>query len=429
MINQNLKVTRFTSVLVAAVSLIMILAIKAFGLNLHTDNNLYFIGWFFLLITSLAFYLPIEILRKKHSRDILIIKRMIGSLYPLILIYGAMWMSFVSGKVPANNMTMFMFALIFVGVSWIYTQRGAVLVSMLTITGIVLGLLFFGVNEIPFIKNVIASTLITIGFFLVSRLLYSYHVSHFVQLRIIEENNREITQMAKLKTEMLGIVAHDLRSPINSVTALVGLAKEDNATTEERQEYFNMILEACEESQGIIRDLISIVKGDSAQGLKLQEINANIFLSQIQQHWAHKLPAKKKLLLTLPETIVEMTIDEEKMLRVFDNLIGNAIKFTEDDGTIHIQLNKQNNDAIRISIADDGIGVPDEIKPYLFERFSKAGRLGLKGEKSHGLGLNICKQIVEQHNGKIDVVSKEGEGTTFIITLPEDAMPILDDIS
>ena len=71
-----------------------------------------------------------------------------------------------------------------------------------------------------------------------------------------------------------------------------------------------------------------------------------------------------------------------------------------------------------ITVTDNGIGIPEDIKPYLFDRFSKAGRLGLKGEKSHGLGLNICKLIIEQHGGTIAVDSEVGRGTRFTISLP-----------
>src|SRR5206468_399238 len=110
----------------------------------------------------------------------------------------------------------------------------------------------------------------------------------------------------------------------------------------------------------------------------------NDLLESIKQNWAHRLPEDRTLLLTLCKKNVYAFIDTVKIQRVVDNLVSNAIKFTDEDGIIQIQLKDNNNSRIRISILDDGVGIPESLQPFLFDRFSKAGRLGLKGEKSHG---------------------------------------------
>lgn len=329
-----------------------------------------------------------------------------------------MWLSFANGRSPANNMTLFMFALVFVSIVWLFSITSAIIISSMTFIALSAGLNYFVQDPGTLVMNHIAGIIILTGFYFISRVVYSYHANYFVQLKLIERNNHEITKMAQLKTEMLGIVAHDLRSPINSVTALVELSKTTNATGEERAQYDNMILEACDEARNIIRDLILIVKGESSQGLQIKDVNLNLLLSQVQQHWAHQVPDDKKILLTIPEHIVNAPVDEDKLIRVFDNLIGNAIKFTEEGTSIHLSLSSSDEDYATITVADEGIGIPESIQPFLFDRFSKAGRLGLKGEKSHGLGLNICKQIVEQHGGKIHLESHVGVGTKFHISLP-----------
>lgn len=329
-----------------------------------------------------------------------------------------MWMSFISGSSPADNMTMFMFGLLFVAVSWLFSMKSALTISAITFAGLSLGLNFFVQDTESIIVNHFSGIIIIIGFYFISRMLYSYHANYFIQLKQIERNNHEITKMAQLKTEMLGIVAHDLRSPLNSITALVELSKVDETSTSERNQYTDMILEACNDARNIIKDLILIVKGESTQGLQLKEVNLNLMLSQVQQQWGHQVKDDKKLLLTVPENIITAWVDQDKIVRVFDNLIGNAIKFTEDGGTIHLLLQQKDSDHAIVTISDSGIGIPEHLQPYLFDRFSKAGRLGLKGEKSHGLGLNICKQIIEQHEGKIHLESKVNEGTKFHIKLP-----------
>ncbi|MCB0698159.1 MAG: HAMP domain-containing histidine kinase, partial [Chitinophagaceae bacterium] len=341
--------------------------------------------------------------------------------YPLIIIFSMMWLSFTSGRSPANNMTLFMFSLLFVSVTWLYTIRAAAMTSIITYIGACIGIYYFLDTKEAIVMNMVAGLMLISGFYFISRMLYSYHANYFIQLKHIERNNHEINKIGQLKTEMLGIVAHDLRSPINSISALVELARNMNATQNEREQYSDMIIEACDEARNIIRDLILIVKGESSQGLQLQDINVNLFLSKVQQHWSHQMKDGKQILLTVPENIITARLDEDKMLRVLDNFISNAIKFTNDGAKIHLQLSPKGKEYTCITVSDNGIGIPENMQPFLFDRFSKAGRLGLKGEKSHGLGLNICKQIIEQHGGNIRLESRENEGTHFHITIPLDA--------
>lgn len=395
------------------------------------NHTLYRYCVIFLLLASALYYFVITFIESSYIGRRLFFKRFIGNSYPLIIILSLMSVSFINGRSPADNMTLFMFGLIFVSVSWLFSIRTVIIISLITYLGLSIGINFLMGTDQLVVTNQIAGLIIIVGFYFISRMLYSYHANYFIQLKVIERNNHEITKMAQLKTEMLGIVAHDLRSPLNSISALVELSKNSNATALEREEYANMILEGCDEARNIIRDLILIVKGESSQGLQLKETNINLLLSQIQQHWMLQLRDDKQILLTLPENIVLINIDEDKMIRVFDNLISNAIKFTQDNARIHLSLQAQERGGVKITVSDNGIGIPESIQPYLFDRFSKAGRLGLKGEKSHGLGLNICKQIVEQHGGKIILESAAGQGTQFHIILPQNIVPtehtILDD--
>lgn len=420
--NQNLKVARLCSLLIMLGCTAILLSSLVFDYS-HIETRIHYrYGFVALLLLSATYFVAINYAKKFSLRRRFALISFLGSTYPIVIIFSMMWMSFVSGRTPADNMTLFMFGLIFVAVSWLFTIKNLIYVSVITYAGILSGLYSLVDSRQALTTNTIAGLMIITGFYFISRMLYSYHANYFIQLKQIERNNHEINKMAQLKTEMLGIVAHDLRSPLNSITALVELSKNGNSTPQEREQYANMILEGCDEARNIIRDLILIVKGESSQGLQLKETNLNLLLSQVQQHWAHQVRDDKQVLLTLPENIVTANIDDDKMLRVFDNLISNAIKFTEDGALIHLSLSQQGKEFARITVSDNGIGIPENIQPYLFDRFSKAGRLGLKGEKSHGLGLNICKQIVEQHGGKIQLESKTGEGTHFHINLPLNAV-------
>jgi signal transduction histidine kinase len=110
-------------------------------------------------------------------------------------------------------------------------------------------------------------------------------------------------------------------------------------------------------------------------------------------------------------------INTEKFHRVIDNLISNAIKFSKENDKIEVRL-RQTNHNVLIEVKDYGLGIPKDMLPHVFDRFSKAGRKGVRGEQSTGLGLSIVRQIVEKHNGTIEVESMEKQGSTFRIELP-----------
>ena len=121
---------------------------------------------------------------------------------------------------------------------------------------------------------------------------------------------------------------------------------------------------------------------------------------------------------TLPAEPIYANLDVNKFTQVLINLVANALKFTPHDGhvTVHIEPGPG---VVRIRVVDNGIGIPLAMQPHLFERFTKARRPGLRGEATTGLGLALCKTIVEWHHGHISVASQEGQGSTFTIEIPQ----------
>jgi signal transduction histidine kinase len=107
----------------------------------------------------------------------------------------------------------------------------------------------------------------------------------------------------------------------------------------------------------------------------------------------------------------------ERLNRVVSNLLTNAIKFSPRQGSIRISLEKRGTEVL-FSVADNGIGIPEHLKPEVFDRLTPARRKGTGGEPSFGLGLSICREIVEEHGGRIWFVSGDGSGTIFSVALP-----------
>ena len=110
-------------------------------------------------------------------------------------------------------------------------------------------------------------------------------------------------------------------------------------------------------------------------------------------------------------------IDKEKITRVINNLVNNAIKFSPKGATIYVSLEHKNYET-ELSVKDNGIGIPDNIKDKVFDIFTEAKRFGTSGEQPYGLGLSISKQIVEAHGGRIWLCSEDEVGTTFHVAIP-----------
>jgi two-component system sensor histidine kinase VicK len=111
-------------------------------------------------------------------------------------------------------------------------------------------------------------------------------------------------------------------------------------------------------------------------------------------------------------------LDVNKMTQVLTNLVSNAIKFTPDGKRVAVKVEKWPG-CFRVHVIDEGVGIPESLQPYLFERFTKARRPGLRGEHTTGLGLALCKTIVEWHKGSIKVNSAEGQGCTITVEIPQ----------
>jgi two-component system sensor histidine kinase VicK len=126
---------------------------------------------------------------------------------------------------------------------------------------------------------------------------------------------------------------------------------------------------------------------------------------------------QKKFDFYYSDPVIHVSIDDMKFMQVLNNIYLNAIKFTPEQGVITTRVEKKER-TVLISIEDNGIGIPKHLQPFIFEKFTRARRQGLKGEKTTGLGLSLAKLIVEWHNGKIWFTSEENKGTTFFVEIP-----------
>ena len=223
-----------------------------------------------------------------------------------------------------------------------------------------------------------------------------------------------LEQSQQQNSNMIKIVAHDLRSPIGAVQlATTSLLQDDNYTEQQRR-MLKMISTSLSNSMNLIGNLlISNIQTDE-NSKQMVELHSMINYCVSMLTYKAKEKGQHFSLHIYP---VFALIDREKMWRVVSNIVGNAIKFSTLNGTITVRL-EQIDDMAVISVEDHGIGISQETGEKVFDLYTQSKRNGTSGEQSFGMGLSISKQIVESHNGRLWYESEPGEGTIFFIELP-----------
>lgn len=241
--------------------------------------------------------------------------------------------------------------------------------------------------------------------------------SHIRKLTQLNGHMRSAMNALKQSQEenkkLLKVVAHDLRNPINSINAIADLMMADPARSDDDRQLLEMLKTSGNNSLQLVKDLLQTNAQSNLEKAPADMAQLLHYCVDMLQHKAQE----KHQRLVLHTTPVTIFVNQEKIWRVFTNLIANAIKFSPDRSAIDITLESIGKEAL-ISVADQGIGIAPGMRGKLFDLFTEAQRPGTAGEESFGIGLSVTRQIVEAHGGRIWFDSEEGKGTTFFIALP-----------
>jgi len=254
------------------------------------------------------------------------------------------------------------------------------------------------------------------------------HVATFTQiagqLAVIVEKSKlyqQLLELNELKNKFLGIAAHDLRNPLAAVQGYAKLISAGllGAVSEKQRAALANMDRSCETMLGLINDLLDVSAIESGKlTLKLEEVDLGSYLASCHDNNALLAHGKDITLdLEMPPALPRVRIDVDRMNQVLGNLVGNAIKYSFP-GTRTVVRAAVSGAEVRVSVIDQGQGIPAEDIPKLFQDFAKASVRPTGGEKSTGLGLAICRRIVEAHKGRIWCESEVGTGSTFIVALP-----------
>ena len=227
-------------------------------------------------------------------------------------------------------------------------------------------------------------------------------------------------------------VSHELRTPLTSVKSYLEALDEGALSEPVAPDFIKVSLDETNRMMRMVTDLLHLSRIDNATShLDVELINFTAFITFILNRFdkirAQDEEKKYEIVRDYPITSVWIEIDTDKMTQVIDNILNNAIKYSPDGGKITVSM-KTTDEQMILSISDQGLGIPKEDLPKIFDRFYRVDKARSRAQGGTGLGLAIAKEIVKQHNGFIWAKSEYGKGSTFTIVLPYDRDAVKEEV-
>ncbi len=237
----------------------------------------------------------------------------------------------------------------------------------------------------------------------------------------LQKRNHQLADLNNEKDTLMNIVAHDLKSPINRVKGITELLSFSELNEEQRN-YVNLLKQISNNSTDLIRDLLDVnAFGDERRKLNLSTVNLTEIIASKRTAFKTEAASKNILIsLDFSREVVFVKTDESLLVRILDNLISNAIKFSNADTTVTISVH-DDLEGLRLFVKDQGPGFTEADKQQLYQKFKKLSARPTAGESSNGLGLAIVKILCERLEITIELQSDSDVGSNFILKFPESA--------
>lgn len=280
-------------------------------------------------------------------------------------------------------------------------------------------------------SNIVNAVIVVFFSLLISNMNYINLVKDFINKKNILQNkmeleatNQKLKEYEKLRTDFFANISHELRTPLNviySAEQMMGVVlKQNNVNIEKMDKYMNMMKQNSFRLVRLINNLIDITKIDAAS---FNVLLANYDIVKIVEDITMSVVdyvEEKGLTLTFDTEVEEKVIacDPDIIERIVLNLLSNSIKFTEDKGNIFVNLYVE-GDNICVSVRDTGIGISEQMKELIFDRFVQVDKSIKRKREGSGIGLALVKSLAEMHGGSIRVNSDLGKGSEFIVSLPD----------
>ncbi|RMH68423.1 MAG: response regulator [Gemmatimonadetes bacterium] len=239
----------------------------------------------------------------------------------------------------------------------------------------------------------------------------------------LKSKNQQLKRLDKMKDDLVNMVVHDLRTPLTSVLGYLDIVLSGMAgdISDDARDCLDRAVESSQWLLKMINDLLDVTKFEEGKMTLDVETNfiGDVIDAAVAQVIGTARNAQIEIQVHVNPHLPAIPMDHEKIMRTLVNLIGNAIKFSEENSTVIIRAQLFEENEICVSVADQGRGIPKEYFSTIFEKFGQLKTQRTQGEKySSGLGLTFCKLAIEAHHGKIWVESEVGKGSVFFFTLP-----------
>ncbi len=232
----------------------------------------------------------------------------------------------------------------------------------------------------------------------------------------LEQQNEELRESERGKTELVSIVSHELRTPLASVLGFTALLLKREFDPPTRRHYLGIVDAQARRLAALLEDFLDVQRIEH-EGVDLapEKVDLARLLDEQAQLYAAQSP-KHRLAVELAERPLTVRGDPGRLAQVVGNLLSNAIKYSPEGGTVQL-VAARSGDGVRIAVHDEGLGIPEEQQSRIFTKFFR-GDAGATGITGTGLGLAVSREIVEAHGGSIGFDSDPGQGTTFWLELP-----------
>ena len=227
---------------------------------------------------------------------------------------------------------------------------------------------------------------------------------------------------SKQRDDYVAMMVHELRSPLSVIKGSADLLMREESALSSDQKFtlLTQVKESSTDLLDIVNDILDVSKIESGRfEVKKTKGNINKVLEEEAQYYM-ALAAEKEIevKVELSDEVADLEFDEDRLKHVMNNLLSNALKFTENAGKVIVSTRKIDDNLVEVRVADSGIGIPENMKNKLFNKFVQMENKPNRKEKGTGLGLVIAKGIVEAHGGKIWVEDNQPKGAVFLFTLP-----------
>ena len=297
---------------------------------------------------------------------------------------------------------------------------------------------FFGVPVAAFSLLVVLSTLLAAAVIALIWVDYAQHrrdeqIQRQLEAEVARRTeqllhaNEQLQEMDRIKTELIHRVAHELRTPLTSIMGYseVLLQRKAGVINDLQEDFLRTVSENAARLQNLVDDVLEVSRWEvGTQRIAWEDVSLARVAAQAIESMRPVLEAKEqRYLLDAPEDTPPIRGDGAKLLQMVSNLLSNATKYTPARGQVALRVEAAGG-RVQIAVEDTGIGIPEEFRPRLFDKFERAPNVEGPAYRGAGLGLYLVKQIVDAHRGAIQVESRLGKGTRVEVSFPAARQPV-----